>query len=214
MPAATLLRATRTSSGLTQRDLATAAQARQPGVAAVESGAEDATASRLERLLAELGSQLSVLPTRLRPAWGAGEAVRRAWADGDERGAWREVIQLNDDLRTADRATRVALAIAPPGRTGDSRFDALLAAVTDCALSDGRLPRPAWLDGTPWTLDAPWDVEDVPALRKAARVATPAAIRRHGIHLDRDVLRSTTCLPGGSMTPHWPPSSRRPGGLD
>ncbi len=190
MSASGLLRSTRTSHGLSQRALATAARVRQPGVAAVESGSEDATVSRLEHLLKELGSQLTVLPTRQRPVWAAGEDVRRALDMDDERTAWREVIQLNDDLRGADRATRVALAIAPPGRTGDLRFDALIAAVTDCALVDARLPRPHWLDEASWTLDEPWDVEVIPSLREAARKATPAAIRRHGVYLDRVALAS------------------------
>lgn len=190
MSASGILRSTRTSQGLSQRALARAARVRQPGLAAVESGSEDATVSRLEHLLNELGSQLTVLPTRRRPVWAAGEDVRRALDAGDQRTGWREVIQLNDDLRGADRATAVALAIAPPGRTGDSRFDALIAAVTDSALVDSRLPRPEWLDDHAWTLDEPWDVEEIPALRDAARQATAAAVRRHGIFLDRAVLRS------------------------
>jgi transcriptional regulator with XRE-family HTH domain len=185
-----LLRSTRTSRGLSQRALAAAAKVRQPGIASVESGTEDATVSRLEHLLNELGSQLTILPTRRRPVWAAGEDVRRALQADDIRTAWREVIQLNDDLRGADRATCVALAIAPPGRTGDSRFDALLAAVTDCALADARLPRPVWLDDKAWTLEEPWEVEQVPALQDAARKATPTAFRRHGVYLDRAVLQS------------------------
>jgi transcriptional regulator with XRE-family HTH domain len=190
MSASGILRSTRTSHGLSQRALAKAARVRQPGVAAVESGSEDATVSRLEHLLNELGSQLTVLPSRRRPVWAAGEAIRRALDANDERSAWREVIQLNDDLREADRATCVALAIAPPGHTGDSRFDALIAAVTDSALVDARLPRPEWLDEDAWSLNDPWDVEEIPSLRKAARKATPPAIRRHGIFLDRAVLAS------------------------
>lgn len=186
--ASRILRSTRTSKGLSQRALASAAHVHQPGVAAVESGSEDATVSRLEHLLSALGSQLTVLPTRRRPVWAAGEDVHRALTADDEPTAWREVIQLNDDLRGSDRATCVALAIAPPGRTGDVRFDALIAAVTDAALVDARLPRPGWLDEAPWKLDEPWDVEEVPSLRAAARKATPAAIRRHGIYLDRAIL--------------------------
>jgi hypothetical protein len=159
-------------------------------VAAVESGSEDATVSRLEHLLRELGSQLTVLPTRRRPVWAAGEVVRHELDKGKHRSAWREVIQLNDDLRGVDRATCVALAIAPPGPTGDVRFDALIAAVTDHALVNARLPRPLGLDDPAWTLKEPWDVEEIPALQAAARKATPAAIRRHGIYLDRAVLAS------------------------
>ena len=190
MSASGILRSARTSRGISQRALAQAARVRQPGVAAVESGSEDATVSRLEHLLNELGSQLTVVPTRRRPVWAAGEAVRRALDDNDQRSAWREVIQLNDDLRGADRATCVALAIAPPGRTGDSRFDALIAAITDSALVDARLPRPEWLDEGAWILDERWDVEEVPSLQASARKATPAAVRRHGVFLDRAVLAS------------------------
>jgi len=190
MSAAGLLRSTRTSHGLSQRALASVAKVHQPGVAAVESGSEDATVSRLEHLLRELGSQLTVLPTRRRPVWAAGEVVRHELDKGKHRSAWREVIQLNDDLRGVDRATCVALAIAPPGPTGDVRFDALIAAVTDHALVNARLPRPLWLDDPAWTLKEPWDVEEIPALQAAARKATPAAIRRHGIYLDRAVLAS------------------------
>lgn len=190
MSAAGLLRSTRTSHGLSQRALASVAKVHQPGVAAVESGSEDATVSRLEHLLRELGSQLTVLPTRRRPVWAAGEVVRHELDKGKHRSAWREVIQLNDDLRGVDRATCVALAIAPPGPTGDVRFDALIAAVTDHSLVNARLPRPLWLDDPAWTLKEPWDVEEIPALQAAARKATPAAIRRHGIYLDRAFLAS------------------------
>lgn len=190
MSASTILRASRTSRGITQRSLADAAKVRQPGVAAVESGAEDATVSRIEHLLAAMGSRLTVIPSRLRPVWAAGADIRQALIDGDERSAWREVIQLNDDLRSADPATAVALAIAAPGPTGDARFDALIAAVTDCALTDSNLPLPTWIRGDAWALDQFWDVEDVPALRVAARGLTPEAISRHGIYLDRAVLKS------------------------
>lgn len=191
MSASTLLRSSRAARGLSQRDLAAACGVRQPGVAAVESGAEDATVGRLERLLAGLGRQLTLLPSGPRPVWAAAEDVRNALADHDERSAWREVIQLNDDLRAAEPATRVALSVTAPAPTGDPRFDALLAAVTDFVLSRSRLPRPSWLTEDEWTLAQPWDVEDVPALRVAARAATPASIKRHGIYLDHTVLEST-----------------------
>ena len=190
MSASAILRACRLSRGMTQRALAEAAKVRQPGVAAVESGAEDATVSRIEHLLASLGSRLSVIPSRLRPVWAVGGDVREALESGDVRSAWREVIQLNDDLRSADPATAVALAIAAPSPTGDARFDALIAAVTDCALSDAGLPSPTWLGDDPWVLDQFWDVEDVPSLRLAARERTPESINRHGIFLDRAVLDS------------------------
>jgi len=185
MATSTLLRSARTSQGVTQRALAASSGVHQPRIAALESATEDATVSRLEALLRQLGTQLTLIPSNLRPVWAAGADVRRAL-----RTAWREVIQLNDDLRAADSAICVALAIATPEPTGDHRFDALLAAVTDSCLCDRRLPRPAWLDDDSRRLSEPWDVEDVVELQKAARKATPKSIRRHGIYLDPSVLAS------------------------
>lgn len=185
-----LLRSVRTSHGATQRALASAAKVRQPGIAALESGTEDATISRMEQLLSALGTRLSILPTRLRPVWMAGHDVRQALANDDERTAWREVIQMNDDLRTTDPATAVALAIAPCGSTGEARFDALIAAVAECALAESGAPLPTWLNEDKWFLEEPWDVEPVAKLRARARGRTPQSIARHGVFLDRSVLES------------------------
>jgi len=190
MATSTLLRSARTSQGVTQRALAASSGVHQPRIAALESATEDATVSRLEALLRQLDTQLTLIPSNLRPVWAAGADVRRALHREDYRTAWREIIQLNDDLRAADSATCVALAIAAPEPTGDHRFDALLAAVTDACLCGRRLPRPAWLDDDSRRLSEPWDVEDVPELQKAARQATPKSIRRHGIYLDPSVLAS------------------------
>jgi transcriptional regulator with XRE-family HTH domain len=169
LPAAALLRSARTNRGITQRALAASCRIHQPGISAIESGAEDATVGRLDGILAHLGSHL---------------------AAKDERSAWREIIQLNDDLRRVDGATRVALVINPPAPTGDVRFDALIAGVIDCALTDDALPLPTWLQESKYTLSEPWDVEEVPSLRRDARRNTPAPLVLHGIYLDRSVLVS------------------------
>lgn len=190
MTTSALLRSARQSRGISQRALAKAAGIHQPRIAALESAAEDATVGRLEDLLRKLGHQVTLIPSNRRPAWAAGEDVKRALVDGDERTAWREVIQLNDDLRAVDPATCVVLSATPPSGTGDPRFDALVAAVTDAAITDRRLPRPTWLNDEKWKLTEPWDVESVPSLQGAARRATPRALRRHGIYLDRKVLES------------------------
>ena len=190
MTASALLRAARSNRGISQRALAHAAGIHQPRIAALESATEDATVDRLAKLLRALGTQLTLVPSNLRAVWAAADDVRRALAEHDERSAWREIIQLNDDLRAADAATCVTLAVTPPALTGHAHFDALLAAITDAALTDRRLSRPAWLDDERWRLTESWDVEDVPALQQAARRSTPKAIRRHGIYLDRAVLES------------------------
>lgn len=56
--AATLLRTSRTRSGLSQRQLAAAAGTSQPAVAAIESGRKQPTVATLDRLLRALGTEL------------------------------------------------------------------------------------------------------------------------------------------------------------
>jgi transcriptional regulator with XRE-family HTH domain len=188
--AGALLRTARQSRHVSTRALAKAAHVHQPGITALETGREDATATRLDRLLAPLGYQLSALPTRLRTASLAAVDVQACLANGDTRTAFREILQLAADLQRADRATRVALAVTPPASTGDPRYDALVAAVVDFLLTRARLPRPTWLDEPEWSLADPWDVEPVDALRAAARAVTPPAARRHGVYLDPAELDS------------------------
>jgi len=185
-----LLHSARLSRKVSTRALATASGSSQPSISSVENGRADATATRLNKLLAPLDYQLAILPTRLRPAHQAAADIGRALARADERTALREVVQLSDDLQRADPATRVALVVAPPATTGQARYDALVAAVVDVLLSRDGLPRPAWLDEPARVLIDPWDLEPVPALRAAARLVTPLAAGRHGIYLDPAELLS------------------------
>lgn len=62
MDAARLLRSARTSAGLTQRALATAAGTSQAAVAAIESGRKQPTVATLERLLQAAGTELVPAP--------------------------------------------------------------------------------------------------------------------------------------------------------
>lgn len=190
MSAASLLRGARGARGQSQRALARAARVRQPRIATIESGAHDTSVGRLEQLVACLGQRVTLLPTRARPVWEGSLAISEALAEGDESWAFREVIQVSDDLASVPGALRVALAVGPAVPTGDARFDALLAGVVDYWLGADRLPRPGWLDDAGWTLDVGWDVEPVPSLRSAARRATPKAIARHGVFLAASELAS------------------------
>ena len=166
------------------RALARAAGASQAGLVELEKGGTDATTERLDRLLRPLGYQVTSLPTRRGTAASAAEEVRSFLSVSDDHGALRAIWQLADDVAGADPAISVALCVSPPAPTGSAAFDALLAAVVDHLLTESALPRPTWLD-EPWrTLDEPWDVEPVPALREPARQATSAAFRAHGIYLD------------------------------
>jgi transcriptional regulator with XRE-family HTH domain len=190
MAAADTLRTARASRGWSQRQLADAAGTRQPRIADVESGKHDAAVDTLETWLRALGHQTTLLPTRTRPVWEAAVAVRAALEANDETLAFREVIQLADDLAHESAAIRVALSVTAPPPVGDARFDALIAAVTDYRLTSARAPRPEWIASNNYRLSEPWDVESVPALRADARRRTPASIRRHGVFLADSELAS------------------------
>ena len=190
MSSSALLRGARDARGLSQRALARVSDVPQPRIAELETGRHDTTVSRLEELLVCLGHRVTILPTTARPVWEAGFAVADALARGDESAAWREVIQLSDDLAGAEPAVRVALCVAEPPNRGDARYEALLAALVDHWLTRDRLPRPAWVREPSRTVSPAWDVEPIAELRAAARAATPAAIARHGVYLAASELSS------------------------
>lgn len=191
--AAELVGSARRYRGLSGHALARLAGASQPGLSVLERGSEDATTGRLERLLRPLGYQLAALPTRLGTASSAAEAIRAFLdrpAGADLQGALRTVWQLAADLRAADPALRVALAVTPPAPTGDPRFDALLAGVVEHLLVEDELPLPRWLGEPSRRLTQPWDVEPVPALRAEARTATPPSLAAHGVYLAASELEN------------------------
>lgn len=190
MSSSALLRGARAARGVSQRALAGQSRIPQPRIADIESGRHDTTLSRLEQLLLALDQQVTLLPTRARPVWRAALDVADALALDDKRLAWREVIQLSDDLASAEPDVRVALCVAEPPLTGDERYDALIAGIVDHWLSQDRLPRPRWLRQPSRTLKPAWDVEPLPRLQQAARAATPKGLERHGVYLAASELSS------------------------
>ena len=190
MSSSALLRGARASRGVSQRTLASQSRIPQPRIADIESGRHDTTLSRLEQLLRALGQQVTLLPTAARPAWSAALDIADALALDDERLTWREVIQLSDDLASAEPDVRVALCVAEPLLTGDERYDALIAGIVDHWLSKDRLPRPSLVTQPSRTVRPAWDVEPLPRLQAVARASTPRALARHGVYLAASELSS------------------------
>jgi transcriptional regulator with XRE-family HTH domain len=187
--ASALLHQARVASGLSQRALAARAGQYQSNVAAIESGRRDANCETLADLVQASGGRLCVLPTADSTVADVADAIRRLLVDNRERAAYRSFVGLHDDLVSADPATRVALCVSPPAPVGDSRYDALLAALVEHDLSAHKLPIPTW--ATDPGRDAHgWWVEDLPAIRDRIRAATPPAFVRHGIWLDGSELAS------------------------
>lgn len=180
--AARILSNARRVSGLSQRELAMRARTQQPVVARTESSARDVTCETLDRLLRPTGYRLTAIPTRSWIAADAADAIRGHLRAGNEDGAYRDVIQFNDDLAREHGALRVAIVVAPPARTGDDRYDAILAALVEFRLDEERLPLPTWTAGhllaEQWFVD-PYSINDPATIH-----ATPQQFKRRGIIID------------------------------
>lgn len=178
--AASLLRQARLGRGLTQARLAALARRPQPEVGRIESSGAGANVVTLDRLVRSAGLRLAVLPTDRAPVAEHAVEVREFLRRGDTRSAWREVVQLADDLAAEHGAERVALAVTPAAATGDARFDALIAGVVELRLVEEGLPLPRWLAGSFEALDEPWVVAPHVSADEV-RDETPEPLRRRNV---------------------------------
>jgi hypothetical protein len=147
---------------------------RQPQIADVERGKHDVTVDVLTELLAATGHRLVAVPSTRTSAADTAAAVRRALGSGEQERAFREALQLSDDLAASEPAVRAALCAAAPELTGDARYDALIA-----GLVEFHLPRASR-----------WYVDDTPELAELNLNETPPALLRHGVVLAASELAS------------------------
>lgn len=189
MSAAVLLRTARRSSRLSQGRLATDARDHQSTVSALEHGDHDPGVAHLTRLLAATGHRLVVLPTTSRPVCDAATDIESALLAEDEPAAFREAIQLSDDLAREHGVIRIALTATAPPKVGDVRYDTLIAAIAEHYLVAERLPKPGWLAANR-RLAERWFVDDLPAAREAALATTPPSFARRGVIIAASELAS------------------------
>ena len=114
------------------------------------------------------------------------EAIIRA---SDERTRLRIFFEFS---RGADESGPAALSLTSrePPQTGDSRYDALLAAIAEHLTSRYGSPGPLWSCTVERFLvdEGPWWISPLPSARAHAMLWTPASFRRRGIYLDRHDL--------------------------
>lgn len=187
--AAELLRSARLSAGLTQSQLAELAGTSQSAIAAYERAQREPTLPVLRRMVQATGHRLMTGlerdPTLLTLA-DVGAGLLEA---ADEARRLRLVFEF---LRGAadDGAPLRLLVAAEPPRTGDRRFDALLAAVAEDLCTHARIRPPDWVHDDNRFLDGFWWVSDLPAARAQALVHAPASYRRRGVMIDRADLEA------------------------
>jgi len=186
---ASLLRGARRAAGLTQRALAEVTHEHQPAIAAIESGQRGVTYEHLVRLLAPTGHKLQVFKTTSSSAHEVANKVYERLRANRESDAFREIIQLSDDLNAASRVDLVCLTATKPPSTGDSRYDALIAGICDLYISRSRVPRADWITQTR-ALPVEWFVDDVPEFHGNARRTTPKELAKRNVFLAASELES------------------------
>lgn len=172
---------------MTQARLAELACTSQSAIAAYEAGRREPTLPVLERMIRASGHQLAI---RL-------EADRRLFRLADVAAHIRGTVGDERRMRLAFEFLRgaaddgyplVLLVIDEPAPTGDSRFDALLAAIAEDLCVRAEVEPPQWVHGEERFLDGFWWVSDLPSARARALVHAPASYRRRGVMLDRHDL--------------------------
>ncbi|MEO6988891.1 MAG: helix-turn-helix transcriptional regulator [Aquihabitans sp.] len=185
------LRSARQESGLSLAAVARAAGTSATNVSAYERGAKRASDATRARLWAavQAGSDSPIHRNHLVTVPAAAAAIRsglrRGWSTADLLRVVRELRSNASHLgNDADRAA----FYAQPSTTGDRRWDALLASVTEMDAPRDRREVPAWARGH--ELPHLWFVGSSPSLHPHALVHTPSALAVRGIVLDGASLES------------------------
>ncbi len=184
------LRARRHAAGLTARAVARAAGVSIATVLAYERG-NHRNPVTLHRLVAVIRVDADSpihrhrLVTIASAATGIRVGLRDGWSSGDLLRMVRESRSNSKFLR--NDADRAAFYAQPPS-TGDARWDAMLAGVTEMdALGTGH-EVPPWCRGH--DLPYVWFVGSTAGLRAWALAHTPPSLGDRGVIIDGDALES------------------------
>ena len=182
---ADLLITARRQSGLTQAQMAKIAKTTQSAIAAYEAGRREPTVPVLQRMLEATGHNLLI-------AFEADENVYRIAdlardiRETPSKNSQRRLRLVFEFLRDISESQQLSLRFAvEPMATGDRRFDALLAAITEDSCVRGGVAPPSWVFANKRFLDEAWWVSNLKSARVQALVNAPASFRRRGVMIDR-----------------------------
>ena len=185
---ADLLIAARKQSGLTQAQMAKIAKTTQSAIAAYEAGRREPTVPVLQRMLEATGHNLVIAFEADQDIYRIADLardIRKTPAKNRER-RLRLVFEF---LRDVNESQQLSLRFTvEPEATGDRRFDALLAAITEDSCVRCGVAPPSWVFANQRFLDNAWWVSDLKSARVQALVNTPASFRRRGVMIDRHDL--------------------------
>ncbi|MCL4445692.1 MAG: hypothetical protein M1134_02280 [Actinobacteria bacterium] len=117
------------------------------------------------------------------------ERIARSLKEGQERTAWRWLMQFIDDFSGSSPRGRASLVRDPPTEfTGDRRYDAALAALVEhlCVKFDVTIP--SWTDDPRCFAEPWWFVAGLPGYRAVALRDSPISFKRHGVFVTKNAL--------------------------
>ena len=199
--ASQLVRDLRRRAGWSQRALAAKAGVPQPTIAEIERGRREPSLSLLGRLAEATGQvvTLELQPLHPRSAVATANRVRdrlsgragEGWSpELRQDGALRAVIDFKNALGSATAEEIAVLVETPPGLTGDTRWDAFIAAVVEDESANRDVPPPSWTNERSRFVRPLWYLSDNRALHSWELATAPGAFVRHGVLAAREELES------------------------
>lgn len=109
-------------------------------------------------------------------------------SEGDESGALRLAFRCVELFERAPVADRRGLTASEPVPTGDARFDALLAAITEYLCAREGVLAPTWVEDPSRFLDQWWFVSGIHSLHADAIAHSPISFARRGVFITAGAL--------------------------
>lgn len=186
------LRRARRRSHVTLRDAATRSGVGITNLSAIENERRHPTTETVSRIANALGVTFVPVIARGRStAAASSDAIAQAENAGDHRLAYRQFIQLADDLAAVDPVTKVLLSAEEPDLTGE-RWDDAVAALVEYRLAQAGAPIPAWVTARQGEPAAPWEPQRsaVPLPFPADITAVAEPFLRRGVLIEENELES------------------------
>ena len=114
--------------------------------------------------------------------------IRTCLAEGDEPSALRLAFRCVELFDRASERERLSMLTTPPDPTGDMRYDAMLAAITEYLCVRADLVLPTWVNGRDRFLEPWWSVSGIDALHADAIVHSPISFKRRGVFITAGAL--------------------------
>ena len=186
------LRRARRNADVSLGDVAKRSGVGITNLSAIEHARRTPTTVTAERVADALGVTFVPVSVRGRtPVATSAAAIAEADDNGDHRLAYRQFIQLADDLIAVDPVTRVVLSAEEPERTG-KRWDDAVAALVEYRLAEAGAPLPTWVTRRQGESNVTWEPQrsSRPLPIQADPEKVPDPFRRRGILIEANELLS------------------------